>query len=42
VKGDLHVQIRIKLTSGNIIGKDLGLMSFDIAQRKELMGDEAD
>lgn len=42
VKGELHVQARIKFTSGNIIGKDLGLMSFDIAQRKELMGDEAD
>ena len=42
LKGDVHVQTRIKLKSGNIIGNDLGIMTFEISLSKEKMGDESD
>lgn len=34
LKGEVPVQIRVKLSDGNIIGKDLGLMTFDISLSK--------
>lgn len=34
LKGDVQVQIRVKMTDGNIIGKDLGLMTFNVSLSK--------
>lgn len=40
VKGEVHVQIRVKLSDGNIIGKDLGLMDFSVSLSKVPMEGE--